>query len=101
MPRCKLSLRNPVYGGARGDFHLPVRQAILRVASRRIRSDILPRRRVGESARGVLECTLQQACPVLDTGKDDGNAADACLPVGRAFFKQPVEIGNFSLEKKL
>jgi hypothetical protein len=36
-------------------LHLPVRQAILRVASRRIRSDILPRLRVGESARGVLE----------------------------------------------
>jgi hypothetical protein len=33
---------------------------ILRVASRRIRSDFLPRRRVGESARGVLECTLQR-----------------------------------------
>jgi hypothetical protein len=49
---------------------------ILRVASRRIRSDILPRRRVGQSARGVLECTLQQASPMLDTGKDEGNAAD-------------------------
>ena len=36
-------------------FHLPVRQAILRVASRRIRSVILPRLRVGESAGGVLE----------------------------------------------
>jgi len=36
-------------------FHLPFRQAILRVASRRIRSDILPRLRVGELARGVLE----------------------------------------------
>jgi hypothetical protein len=46
---------------------------VLRVASRRIRSDILPRRRVGESARGVLCRTLQQACPVLDTGKDEGN----------------------------
>jgi hypothetical protein len=33
---------------------------VLRVASRRIRSDILPRRRVGESARGVLGCTLQR-----------------------------------------
>ncbi|MBP1695952.1 MAG: hypothetical protein H6Q48_1203 [Deltaproteobacteria bacterium] len=63
----------------RGDpqaFHLPSRQAILRVASRRIRSDFLPRRRVGESARGVLRGTLQQACPVLDTEKDEGNAAD-------------------------
>mgnify|MGYP003457678893 CR=1 FL=1 len=40
-------------------FHLPFRQAILRVASRRIRSDFLPRRRVGESARGVLERTPQ------------------------------------------
>jgi len=39
--RCKLSLRNPVHGGAREAFHLPFRQAILRVASRRIRSDIL------------------------------------------------------------
>ena len=57
-------------------FHLPFRQAILRVASRRIRSDSLPRRRVGESAGGVLHCTLQQACPVLDTGKDEGNDAD-------------------------
>ena len=37
---------------------------------------LLPRRRVGESARGVLGCTPQQACPVLDTGKDEGNAAD-------------------------
>ena len=33
---------------------------ILRVASRRIRSDILPRRRVGESARGVLGSTPQR-----------------------------------------
>ncbi len=33
---------------------------ILRVASRRIRSDLLPRRRVGESARGVPECTSQR-----------------------------------------
>jgi len=33
---------------------------ILRVASRRIRSDVLPRRRVGESARGVPGCTLQR-----------------------------------------
>ena len=41
-------------------FHLPVRQATLRVASRRIRSDFLPRRRVGESARGVLGCTPQR-----------------------------------------
>ena len=41
-------------------FHLPVRQAILRVASRRIRSDILPRRRVGESARAVLGGTPQR-----------------------------------------
>jgi hypothetical protein len=74
--------------------HLPFRQALLRVASRRIRSDFLPRlraetsalarcpklstpwanskanegrhygvqarRRVGESARGVLGCTLQR-----------------------------------------
>jgi hypothetical protein len=40
-------------------FHLPFRQAIPRVASRRIRSDFLPRRRVGESARGVLGRTPQ------------------------------------------
>ena len=33
---------------------------ILRVASRRIRSDFLPRRRVGESARGVLGSTPQR-----------------------------------------
>jgi hypothetical protein len=33
---------------------------ILRVASRRIRSDFLPRRRVGESARGVLGGTPQR-----------------------------------------
>jgi len=33
---------------------------ILRVASRQIRSDILPRRRVGESARSVLERTPQR-----------------------------------------
>ena len=50
-------------------FHLPFRQAILRVASRRIRSDILPRRRVGESARGVLRMYAA-------TTKDEGNAAD-------------------------
>ena len=37
---------------------------------------LLPRRRVGESARGVLGRTPQQACPVLDTGKDEGNAAE-------------------------
>ena len=43
--------------GARPAFDLPFRQAILRVASRRTRSDILPRRRVSESARGVLACT--------------------------------------------
>jgi len=34
---------------------------ILRVALRRIRSDFLPRRRVGESARGVLRETQQMA----------------------------------------
>jgi len=37
---------------------------------------LLPRRRVSESARSVLRCTLQQACPVLDTGKDEGNKVD-------------------------
>jgi len=52
--------KNAQMQGARGAFHLPVRQAILRAASRRIRSASLPRRRVGESARGVLESTLQQ-----------------------------------------
>ena len=57
---------------------------------------LLPRRRVGEPARGVLGCTLQQACPVLDTGKDEGNDADACLPVGGGVFQQP---GNPLLEK--
>jgi hypothetical protein len=65
-------LKNTWMQGSRGAFHLPMRQAILRVASRRIRSDILPRRRVGESARGVPKCTPEQACPVLDTGKDEG-----------------------------
>jgi len=63
--------------GACGAFHLPFRQAIPRVVSQRIRSDFLPRRRVCESAKGVLEGTPQQACPVLDTTKDEGNAADA------------------------
>jgi len=77
--------------GARGGPHLLVKQAILRVASRRIRSDILPRRRVGESARGVLGGTPQQACPVLDTGKDEGNDADgrfsaACRANSDAFL---------------
>jgi hypothetical protein len=62
--RCKLSLRNPAYGGSCEPFPA-VRQAILRVASRRIRSDTQTRRRVGESARGVLGGTPQQACPVL------------------------------------
>ena len=42
---------------------------ILRVASRRIRSDCLPRRRVGEPARGVLP-------RYAATTKDEGNAAD-------------------------
>jgi hypothetical protein len=56
---------------------------ILRVAPRRIRSDIMPRRRVGESARGVLEL-------YATTMKDKGNAADACLPVGRGVFEKPV-----------
>ena len=31
--------------------------------------------RDSESARGVLGSTPQQACPVLDTGKDEGNPA--------------------------
>jgi hypothetical protein len=53
-------IKNAKMQGARSAFHLPVRQAILRVASRRIRSDILSRRRDGESARGVLGCALQR-----------------------------------------
>jgi hypothetical protein len=47
-------IKNAWMQGARGAFHLPVRQAILRVALRRIRSYFLPRRRVGEPARGAL-----------------------------------------------
>jgi hypothetical protein len=58
--------------GARGSFHLPVRQAILC----RERFETVP-----------YGPTLHQACPVLDTGKDEGNAADACLPVGRGVFQ--------------
>jgi len=44
---------------------------ILRVASRRIRSDFLPRRRVGEPARGLLQ----------------GNAADWHFSATRQAFK--------------
>jgi hypothetical protein len=32
---------------------------------------LLPRQRVSELARGVIGRTPQQACPVLDTGKDE------------------------------
>jgi hypothetical protein len=46
--------------GPRGASYLPARQAILRVVSRRIWSDFLPRRRVGELAIGVLGCTPQR-----------------------------------------
>ena len=49
-------------------FHLPIRQAILAVASRRIRSNSWHAR---EKVSGR-------------------NAADACLPVGRGVFQQPV-----------
>jgi hypothetical protein len=75
--------------GARSAFHLPARQAILRVASRRIRSDFLSRRRAGEAAGGVLGCTSQQACPVLDAGKDEGNAADGCFSAACLTKKRP------------
>jgi hypothetical protein len=34
--------------------------------------------------------TLQQACPMLDTGKDEGNAADGV-------FQQPVKVRSLSL----
>jgi len=47
-------IKNAQMQGARG-FSLPVRQAILKVASRRIRSDFLPRRRVGEPAEAYFE----------------------------------------------
>ncbi len=56
---------------------------ILRVASRRIRSDILPRRRVGESAKGVPGCTPQR------------QRMRATLQVG--FFQHPVK----SLRKEM
>jgi len=47
--------------GPSSAFHLPFRQAILC----RERFETVPYR-----------YTPQQACPVLDTGKDEGNAAD-------------------------
>jgi len=45
-------------------------------ASRRIRSDFFPRRQFGESATGVLGRAPQLAFPVVDTKKDERNAAD-------------------------
>jgi len=54
----------PFVSSARSVFHLPVGRAILRVASRRIRSDVLPRRRVGEAARrqiGVFQQFANQS----------------------------------------
>jgi len=58
---------------------------ILRVGSRRIRSDILPRRRVGESARGV---PWRYAAMTKDEGsKADGRfqqpANSSGIPAGR------------------
>ena len=59
---------------------------ILRVASRRIRSEFLPRRRVGEPARGVLQGTLQMGFfeqPVRYSYR----ATDCCTAVTISFWK--------------
>jgi hypothetical protein len=60
MPGCKSSsAKSPLPGAPK----------ILRVASRRIRSDILPRRGVGESARGVLRVRRNKPAPCLTRGR--------------------------------
>ena len=61
--------------GLRSAFHLPVRQAILR-------------------NEAYLEVRRNKPAPCFDTGKDEGNEADACLPVGRGVFRQPIKMRN-------
>ena len=83
----------------------PFRQAILRVASRRVRSDFVPRLRAETSAfmKGAkpplkalapkqmkTKTTACRHAPEPVRGPD--TAADVCLPVGRGVFQQPGRI---------
>ena len=65
--------------GPGGVFHLPIRQAILRVASRRIRSDFCHADELVSRIKAYLDVRRNDEGPACQSiGR--GNAADACLP---------------------
>jgi hypothetical protein len=61
--RCKLSLRNPACGGARGAFHLPARR----------------QSSVEDAYMRLLWRTANKPAPCVTRTSDEGNAAHGCF----------------------
>ena len=74
----------PSAGGPRDAFHLPIRQAILRVASRRLRSDILPRLRAETSA--LVRCP-KLSTPWASSQANEGRHADELVSRPEAYLE--------------